>query len=320
MRTVVVGAGTVGRQHLAALESMPECVLLGVVEPAACAASALPAHVRVWPGLEQALADLAGQGPECVVITAPPPASLGLARRAAEAGARVLVEKPVVIDPDELSITAGDEQIFVGFQPHVAPGVAALLQHPPDVAQAQVELVCRRDAEYFRGWRGHWAQAGGILHQQAIHGLALALRLMPEAPVLECTARVWHERRYSPAEDAVEAELVFEDGRRLLLHGCTDAAMDRQRRHELRLSTANGSQLHLTGRNLEAGLGPAHAAPDAAELRRSLYRALASRAGHPCLFPLAGMPRVLEVITYVYRTAEQCTGRRGSYRSGDRRT
>jgi predicted dehydrogenase len=298
-RVLLIGVGQAGRQHLAALATTTELTVVGIVEPAPLPV-ALVAGVPVFTEHRRALAAVR---PELVVVATPPGVSLRIAREAAATGARVLVEKPVVIDPDELEPDVLDARIAVAFQPHFAPGLAELLTEPPEITRAHVVLSCRRDAPYYRGWRARWASAGGILHQQAIHGLALVLRLLPERTPTSCTATVEHRRRLGEAEDRVQATIGFRGGRELVLDGRVDS--DDQPRHEVRLTCAGGRVLSVTGRNLEAGLGEDLTAVTHTELRTTLYRALIDRGGdpHPCLFPLGELRPVLEVIAGVYRAA-----------------
>ncbi|MGH3719434.1 MAG: Gfo/Idh/MocA family protein [Pseudonocardiaceae bacterium] len=302
MRALVVGAGEVGRRHLTALAATPELELAGIVEPAPLPTD-LAVGVPVFTDYRQALAVAR---PELVVVATPPGTSLRLARVAAATGARVLVEKPVVIDPAELEHDVVDARIAVAFQPHFAPGLAALFAAPPPIVRARVVLSCRRDAGYYRGWRARWATAGGILHQQAIHGVALAARLLPNLAVVSCTTEVDHRRRFGAAEDAVRATIGFADGRELVLTGRVDS--DEPPRHEVHLTCASGAELSITGRNLETGLGPVATAPTHTELRTALYHALITWHGGQRdvrLFLLSELRPVLEVITCVYRTASR---------------
>lgn len=208
-RTLLVGAGQVGRKHLTALAATPQLEVVGIAEP-----TPLPAEVAAGvPVFTEHHRALAAVHPELVVVATPPGTSLRIAREAAATGARVLVEKPVVIDPDELEPDVVDARIAVAFQPHFSPGLAELLTGPPEITRAHVVLSCRRDAHYYRGWRARWASAGGILHQQASHGLALALRLLPDATPTSCTATVENRRQFGEAEDRVHATIGFSDGR-----------------------------------------------------------------------------------------------------------
>ncbi|GAQ54828.1 Gfo/Idh/MocA family oxidoreductase [Streptomyces acidiscabies] len=296
-RVLLVGAGEVGGKHLDALAGATDLAVAGIADPAPRAE--LPHGVPVFGSWESALAAVS---PELVIVAVPPGAALTVARAAAANGAAVLVEKPVVLDP--AALTGEDEGIFVGFQPHFAPGLDTLLADPPMVERAEVRLAVRRDAHYFQGWRCHFATAGGVLHQQAVHGLALALRLMP-GDVENTAAVTVHGRELGEMEDGIAAVVTLPEGRAVIV----DARIDHQGppHHEVTLHLADGRRLDVRGRNLEAGLGDPAAAPTHEELRRRMYTAVLAAADggavHPCLFPLSALRRPLEVIDRVYRDA-----------------
>lgn len=297
-RVLLVGAGEVGAKHLAALAGTAGVSIAGVADPAPRAE--VPAGVPVFASWRSALAALS---PDLVVVAAPPGTALAAARDAAAAGAAVLVEKPATTDPAALAPHDEDRRVFVAFQPHFAAGLSGLLCETPAVVRAEVGLAVRRDPGYFRGWRRRYATAGGVLHQQAIHGLALALRLMP-GTVETVDATVVHRRGLAETEDHVTATVTLTEG--TTLH--VDARVDHHGppAHELVLHLADGRRLHVRGRNLEAGLGALAAVPSHGE-RHAMYAALLAAADgsppHPCLFPLPALRRPLEVIDRVYRDA-----------------
>lgn len=298
-QVLLVGAGEVGTKHLTALAHAPGLVVAGVADPAP--RTDVPGGVPVFASWRAALKAVT---PDLVVVAVPPGTALAAARDAAQAGAAVLVEKPATTDPATLTPQPGDGRIFVAFQPHFAPGLDALLAERPAVVRAEVALAVRRDPGYFRGWRRTYTAAGGVLHQQAIHGLALALRLMPgDVDAVEAT--VVHRRGLAETEDHVTAAITLTGG--ATVH--VDARVDHPGppTHELVLHLADGRRLEVHGRNLEAGLGEPAAAPTHEELRRAMYAAVLDaadgRPAHPCLFPLTALRRPLEVIDRVYRDA-----------------
>ncbi|MBP0460845.1 Gfo/Idh/MocA family protein [Streptomyces montanisoli] len=298
-RVLLIGSGEVGAKHAKALARTDGMDLVGVADPSPAVAP--PAGVPLLAQWERAFERLA---PDTVVVATPPGTGLVAARAAARRGVVVLVEKPVTLAPAELAPAPEDARVFVAFQPHFAPGLASLLDQVPTVRRAAVTLVCRRDRAYYRGWRTRFATAGGILHQQAIHGLALALRLLPPAPITSCTAEIHHVRRWAESEDRITATLSFEDGTLLSVDARVDS--DEPRRHEVSLHLADGQQVHVRGRNLEAGLGEPQSAPSDLALRQAMYRSLPADDGgprHPSLFPLPQLRRTLEVIDHAYRTA-----------------
>ncbi|MGC4949046.1 Gfo/Idh/MocA family protein [Streptomyces sp. DT224] len=298
-RVLLIGCGEVGAKHADALTRADGLDLVAVADPSPVAKP--PSGVPLVAGWEMALKEYA---PDVVVVATPPGSALVAARAAARTGAVVLVEKPATLTPADLRpAEEEDRRIYVAFQPHFAPGLAWLLSQTPTARRAAVRLVCRRDRGYYRDWRTRYATAGGILHQQAIHGLALALRLLPPGPVRSSTAEVRRVRQWGESEDRVTATVLFESGAVLTVEARVDS--DEPRSHDVTLHLDGGQELHVRGRNLEIGLGRPHSAPDDRALRLAMYRALPDDAGplHPCLFPLSELRRTLEVIDHAYRTA-----------------
>ncbi|WP_234322703.1 Gfo/Idh/MocA family oxidoreductase [Streptomyces sp. NRRL S-350] len=297
-----MGAGEVGAKHLQALRSTPGLEVAAVADPHP--QLTLERGLPLFAGWRAALTVLQ---PQLVIVAAPPSVALTAARDAAATGAVVLVEKPVTLDAADLAALPGDERIYVAFQPHFAPGLPELLLDPPSIQHARVSLTCRRDRAYYRGWRARFGTAGGILHQQAIHGLALALRLMPGNLAAPPVARTEHHRAFADTEDRVTARLSLPGGRTIAVDARVDD--DGPPLHHVDLELADGTALAVRGRNLEAGLGDLAAAPDHQQLRRDLYTALTAVAhggpAHPSLFPLSDLRRHLEAIHDVYAHAER---------------
>lgn len=314
MRVLLVGAGEVGRKHLALLRAMPEIHVAGVVEPAGAVATmldGLPQFSCHRQALNATATDL-------VIAATPPSVTPVIATDAATAGCRVLAEKPVAIAPSSLRdiqrYLPEDADVCVAFQSHFAPGVAELVTTAPPtpVVRAAVTLRCLREARYYTGWRADPRTAGGVLHQQAIHGLALALRLWSsDDPIDTVAATAINRRRWKQPEDRIEARITFASGRELTIAAATDS--DQPARHAVELTLGSGEVLTISGRNLEAGLRVGKKIPDArrvcshAQLRQAMYRALLTmhRSGprHPSLFPLPDLVRTLEVINRVYTAA-----------------
>ncbi|WP_239334445.1 Gfo/Idh/MocA family protein [Frankia sp. CiP3] len=298
-RVLLVGAGEVGAKHLTALGGAPGLVVVGVADPDPHIE--LPSDIPLFASWRAALGAVT---PDLVVVASPPGTALAAARDAAQAGAIGLVEKPGTTDPAALMPRPDDGRIFVAFQPHFAPGLDVLLVERPVVVKAEVLLAVRRDPGYFRGWRRTYAAAGGVLHQQAIHGLALALRLLP-GDIEAVEAEVVHRRGLVETEDHVTATITLSGGATVHVNARVDHPGPPV--HELVLHLADGRRLEVRGRNLEAGLGEPAAAPTHEKLRHAMYAAVLDAADrrptHPCLFSLTALRRPLEVIDRVYRDA-----------------
>lgn len=130
-RIVVAGLGSIGRRHTRLLRDRPD-VKVEVCEPSKEAlerASAQLGDVEVHPDLERALATR----PDAIVIATPHSLHAAHAIAGMEAGAHILCEKPLCVDPGEArQMIAGSNRtgrsLVVGFQLHFHPGVRRLRQ------------------------------------------------------------------------------------------------------------------------------------------------------------------------------------------------
>jgi myo-inositol 2-dehydrogenase / D-chiro-inositol 1-dehydrogenase len=116
LRLAVLGAGRMGRRHIAAAARGKGVVLAAVCDPVpGAAAAAAPAGTATAAGLGEL-----GRPVDAVVIAAPTPFHTGLAEAALGMGLDVLCEKPVGFDADaierlgELAARAG-RVLAVGF-------------------------------------------------------------------------------------------------------------------------------------------------------------------------------------------------------------
>src|SRR5579863_82506 len=108
LRGAISGFGEVAAQaHLAGWLSRPDVAIVAVHEPTASrrhAAINLVKNVRVYDDLELMLA---GEALDFVDIASPPAFHAATARMALEAGAHVLVEKPLCLERGELAQLSG---------------------------------------------------------------------------------------------------------------------------------------------------------------------------------------------------------------------
>lgn len=103
VRTLLVGAGRMGRVHGMAMHADPATDLIGVVDPAPIAPLTLEQRLPAFPMLSSAVERT---GATACVIAAPTPAHPGLVREALDAGLHVLCERPLSLDPVEASALA----------------------------------------------------------------------------------------------------------------------------------------------------------------------------------------------------------------------
>jgi predicted dehydrogenase len=98
MRTAVVGVGYLGRFHAQKYAVLPDSRLVGVADPSAAARAAVGAELGVPAHADYR--ELLGQV-EAVSIVTPTPQHFSVARDFLEAGAHVLVEKPMTVTIEE---------------------------------------------------------------------------------------------------------------------------------------------------------------------------------------------------------------------------
>lgn len=195
----IVGAGAIGVQHAAALQTLPEawrvahiCDLNTVLStPLAESCRALVSD------LDTVLAD---PTVDVVDICLPPVLHVPVALRALEAGKHVVCEKPIagsLADVDRLrdGVVAFGREVFPIFQYRygrafrrlAALDQAGLLGAP---RVATLETHWSRDAAYYAvPWRGTWAaEMGGACLSHAIHIHDLVTRFF--GPVATVSAQV----------------------------------------------------------------------------------------------------------------------------------
>jgi predicted dehydrogenase len=139
LRTGVFGAGSMGRNHVRLLSSLPGSELVGVYDPRpeAAEAAAREHGARVFPRLEE----LAGEI-EAAVVAAPTVAHAEMGCALLDRGLHVLIEKPLAAsleEADRLLAHAGDRVLAVGHIEFFNPAVQALLAvgSPPRFVEVQ---------------------------------------------------------------------------------------------------------------------------------------------------------------------------------------
>jgi myo-inositol 2-dehydrogenase / D-chiro-inositol 1-dehydrogenase len=99
VRIALVGAGRMGRVHLAAINASDQISLAGIVEPADGVRANLESeHVPLFASPRELIAAGTAEG---VLIAAPSPVHASLVSQFAAAGIPVLCEKPIGVSPEE---------------------------------------------------------------------------------------------------------------------------------------------------------------------------------------------------------------------------
>jgi predicted dehydrogenase len=186
LRTALIGCGKVGQIHAAALRDLPESEFVAACDADRDRAEAFAARF----GAARAYADVAtmlkDSGAEAVVIGTPHPMHAGPAILAAEAGAHVLVEKPMaatLADCDTMLAAARKTGVTLGvisqrrlYEPVLRMKAAIDAGKVGAPVLGVFQMYSWRDPAYYRSdpWRGRWdTEGGGVLVNQSPHQLDL---------------------------------------------------------------------------------------------------------------------------------------------------
>jgi myo-inositol 2-dehydrogenase / D-chiro-inositol 1-dehydrogenase len=171
-RIALVGAGRMGRVHLAALQSSDEITVPAVVEPFAATREQLQAEgLVVYESVKELLDSASMDG---VLIAAPTDQHPELVATFATAGIPMLCEKPVGVRPEDAeraTRAASDAGVLlqVGYWRRFVPELRALRQQIAAGELGQISLLsCMQwdselPSEQFR------AHAGGIMVDMGVH-------------------------------------------------------------------------------------------------------------------------------------------------------
>jgi predicted dehydrogenase len=223
VRVALVGCGKVASLHAAALASIPEAEFVAACDISADRAAAFAAKHKVQPFTDLA-SMLRDAGPEAVVIGTPHPLHAEAAIRAAEAGAHVLVEKPLAA-----SLADCDAMIAAARKSGVTLGVISQRRFYEPVQRMKRAIdggkigapalgvfiqYSWRDAAYYASdpWRGKWdTEGGGVLVNQSPHQLDILLWLM--GPAVEVSG-YWANLNHPTVEvdDSAVASIRFRNG------------------------------------------------------------------------------------------------------------
>jgi UDP-N-acetyl-2-amino-2-deoxyglucuronate dehydrogenase len=223
LRTALVGCGKVGHSHAAALKSLPESEFVAACARSTEKARAFAEKYGVAPFTNVAEM-IAKSGAQAVCICTPHPQHAAPAIQAAQAGAHVLVEKPLAAslrDCDAMLAAARANKVKIStisqrrFYPpclRIHQAMQAGKLGTPVLGIATI--LGWRDEAYYRSdpWRGSWQhEGGGVLVNQAPHQLDLLLWYLGEA---EEVFGFWANQNhpYIEVEDTAVAVVRFKNG------------------------------------------------------------------------------------------------------------
>ena len=223
VRTGLVGYGKVAHTHAHALSTLPESDFTAVCgrDPARAQAFAHQYGVNVYGDVQEMVAKA---GVEAVIVCTPHPVHALHTIQAAQAGAHVLLEKPMAA-----SLKDCDAMLAAASEAGVKLGVISQrrLYEPVQRVKAAIEagkigkpilgtvmMLGWRDKAYYESdpWRGKWdEEGGGVLVNQAPHQLDLLQWFM--GPIDELHG-YWDNLNhpYIEVEDTAIAVLRFKNG------------------------------------------------------------------------------------------------------------
>jgi predicted dehydrogenase len=224
VRTALIGCGKVGQIQAKALSTLAESEFVAVCDSDSARAAACAGQYGARP-----FSDTASMVRECgvqaVFICTPHPLHAGPAIAAAEAGAHVLVEKPLAASLDDC-----DRMIAAAEQAGVRLGVISQRRwyEPVQRMKAAIDagkigrpilgtftMLSWRDQAYYASdpWRGRWdTEGGGVLINQSPHMIDMLIWLMNDRVAEVCGYWANLNHPFVEVEDSAVAILRFAGG------------------------------------------------------------------------------------------------------------
>lgn len=212
LRIALVGAGRMGREHLAALASSTEVRITDVVDPDAVALRGLDgAGLRRHTCVAELLA---GSTPDAVLVASPTPSHHGIVRDVVEAGLPVLCEKPAAMRVAELDAlcrqaAAYDVPVRVGYWRRHVPALRDLRDRlrRDELGPVYTVLASQWDeAPPPAAFRG---TSGGIVVDMGVHEIDQICWLMDDDVVEVRAATAGHVEDSKVTTDADAAVIVL---------------------------------------------------------------------------------------------------------------
>lgn len=219
LRVAVAGLGRVGVSHLATLAMVPDCEVVGVVEPDGSLARGargigwkVPRHLDV--------ASLLAAGPlDALFVSAPPDQHLDLARPALAAGVAVFVDKPfthALADAEALvaAASAAGRPLAAGYslvyEPVFAAACAAVAADALGrIRHARCSMYVSEVFEPRHGWRYERARGGGGVVANVSSELLFLVDACLGQPV---EVRATWNQIYGEVEDELHAMMRYASG------------------------------------------------------------------------------------------------------------
>ncbi len=243
VRTAVVGAGVMGDNHLGQLATIPEIEVVGLMDPDEEKAVAV-SEKHGGPAFFTDMVTLLDQSrPEYVIIASPPRYHASQAVDAMEAGAHVLVEKPLCITVGEADAI---EQCARKTRRLFTMGVQRRQSRAMRAVKAFIDTGGLGHVYHSRVWAGHimsyaWGQyhhrkemsLGGVIAATTVHTLDACLWLIGAPEPLTVSASMYRRidkmknpfvsyegtANDSTVEDFAHGHVRFTDGSSMSIEG-----------------------------------------------------------------------------------------------------
>lgn len=223
IRTAIIGCGKIGQTHALALSTLDESNFVAVCDSQLSRAEALAHHYHVQ-AFDSVPEMLSRANVEAVTICTPHPLHEEPCIRAAQAGAHILIEKPMASTLD-----ACDRMLEATEKHNVRLSIVSQRRWLEPVQRMKaaidagkignpilgtVAMFSWRDQAYYESdpWRGRWdTEGGGVLVNQSPHQLDLLQWFMGE---IEEVTGYWANLNhpYVEVEDTALAMIRFKSG------------------------------------------------------------------------------------------------------------
>lgn len=313
----VVGYGSVGPTHAAALSKIENVNLYGIcdVDRERANTGALQYNCKAFYEFEECLKD---ENIDSIHICTPHYLHYEMIEKCLAAGKEVVTEKPVTMKSEEFSSLLAkhaDKPIHVVMQNRTNNCIKAMkniIENEAGIGKllcAKAFLTWHRDESYYsKGeWRKYWSQAGGgVLMNQSIHTLDLMLYLCGDVKNVTASMSNKSLQGIAEIEDTVDAFLQFENGATGIFYATN--AHGKNSKPQLELEFENTSFLYINGNLFRDGelicsddrtysgkdyWGSGHA--------RLIYDLYMNQTG----FTLSDVKNTMETVFEIYKKARQ---------------